>query len=531
MKRLSLSVIFLFSIFAPLYAMGSYSKTELSLVPQEPAKVPNYYCTWFVQNYTVAQGTLETIDPLTGNQGNVAARSHINEDNMVGKQKDGWLYRFHPKARRDLIFIMDHGWQEGGFFTSKLNPEKFPSFAKYDYATRLKELNKIVKDAGWRGLGLWTRGNPSKEKIREMVTWSKKAGILYWKIDGGDTSRYFSTTLSDEIYPELVVEHITGHYPLNGVTDKNRNSQPTVGGPSKFADARQVGNILQKTEVFRNYDVTSTLSVATSLQRAVDIIEHGLEDPANTALINVEDEVIMAAALGCTMGVMRHPEADKRILNGKDIDLFLNGNRNWKQRMDEVARALRWQRIAAPMPASYGTLVRSQENLEDDWHFKLGDTFAPWATNKRYTQFAPAVTARNMPLPLVQSGDVAPYVIAARFPNGAVSVATIGRTSAEKGYYHPLAAVTIHAGVSNERIAVFGKYHSLTIRFDRSLGKAKVLAQDLLASEAEDITRKVKIKGNTITLSGKLIEQIGTREQSEGDLSDPGLVLKVRWEK
>ena len=43
------------------------------------------------------------------------------------------------------------------------------------------------------------------------MEWSKYAGISYWKIDGGnDGGNYYSFKVKEEIYPELVLEYITG---------------------------------------------------------------------------------------------------------------------------------------------------------------------------------------------------------------------------------------------------------------------------------------------------------------------------------
>ena len=45
-------------------------------------------------------------------------------------------------------------------------------------------------------------------------------------------------------------------------------------------------------------------------------------------LLNVEDEVYVAAAMGCTMVIMRHPLIGMR--PGEDTDLFFNGSRRTK---------------------------------------------------------------------------------------------------------------------------------------------------------------------------------------------------------
>lgn len=54
-----------------------------------------------------------------------------------------------------------------------------------------------------------------------------------------------------------------------------------------------------------------------------------------------------------------------------------------------------------------------------------------------------------------------------------------------------------------------------------------ILAQDILADQAKDITGQVTIKGHTITLPGNLIEHIGLEKASFGDKSDPGMVISI----
>ena len=50
---------------------------------------------------------------------------------------------------------------------------------------------------------------------------------------------------------------------------------------------------------------------------------------------------------------------------------------------------------------------------------------------------------------------------------------------------------------------------------------------DLLAEQAEDIKGRVRILGKRITLPGALIDQIGTAAKDEGDISAPGMVLRL----
>lgn len=133
-----------------------------------------------------------------------------------------------------------------------------------------------------------------------------------------------------------------------------------------------------------------------------------------------------------------------------------------------------------------------------------------------------------MPLPRVSSKGDTPFVIASRNPNGAVSVATQERNSIEKGFYFPVADVSIEVGNGNYPIGIFGKYKSLRLNFTKNITGLKVYAQDLAGSTATDITKLVSMKGNSILMPGGLIDKIGLSAASDNDISAPGLVLMLQ---
>jgi len=62
------------------------------------------------------------------------------------------------------------------------------------------------------------------------------------------------------------------------------------------------------------------------------------------------------------------------------------------------------------------------------------------------------------------------------------------------------------------------------------LGSVKhIWAQDLLAEKAIDIYPDVKIDGSTLIIPGDLIDKIGTSAGDEGDISAPGMVVRVEF--
>ena len=143
-------------------------------------------------------------------------------------------------------------------------------------------------------------------------------------------------------------------------------------------------------------------------------------------------------------------------------------------------------------------------------------------------QGAPAIMSRNIALPGVKTHGEVPYVLASKFPNGAVCIATEGRAKPNQSWIHPRADIMLNEVDVNQPIGIFGHYNTLSLDFQEVLPrKFSVVAQDLLSTNAMDITEKVSISGSMVKISGELIDEIGTMENSNGDISVPGLVLKV----
>jgi hypothetical protein len=91
----------------------------------------------------------------------------------------------------------------------------------------------------------------------------------------------------------------------------------------------------------------------------------------------------------------------------------------------------------------------------------------------------------------------------------------------------PLANISVVVGGAR-RVGVFGQYASLRLRLSAPLGKRRVWAQDLAGDHAVDITARVRVEGESITLPGRLIKEIGLSAATPGDLSEPGLILELR---
>ena len=286
--------------------------------------------------------------------------------------------------------------------------------------------------------------------------------------------------------------------------------------------------LLRNADTFRTYDVTPLLATTTTLRRVHDILQRTSEHAEFRAILNLQDDVNAAAALGCLAAVKRHPHYGERTYQGQDIHFQMRGKRMVQRRMDEAERFAIWQRIAPAFPAGSGTYVASEESLTDSCLYKAGDTWFSQAYGKTVYQDAPAIMARNMPLPEVVVESDAPYVMASRYPNGPYCVATEGRVAPDDQWYYPRAHVAIRVADSTEPVGVFGHYASLKIETEGDLTAVHhSWAQDLLADAAVNILPQVKIAERTMTIPGDLIDEIGTSAGTKGDNSVPGLVIQI----
>src|SRR5580765_4693148 len=98
-------------------ALGApHRKAERNLIPSQPGKAPNYWCTWAAQNYMYGHH-LRQLDPsiLEGDSGGALAREAIGEQELFGI--NGWAKSFYPQVRSDAYLLLDDGWETGGTAT------------------------------------------------------------------------------------------------------------------------------------------------------------------------------------------------------------------------------------------------------------------------------------------------------------------------------------------------------------------------------------------------------------------------------
>lgn len=361
----------------------------------------------------------------------------------------------------------------------------------------------------------------------QRLQWSAYAGIKYWKVDWGlrAHSYEFRKTLNDlakKEAPQLIIEHMASLPPINN-PDNRMNIE----------SGRHGSKLVAFSDVFRTYDVTGQLSTSSTLDRLAYYFNNTNPRIEGRGLLHCEDEVYMGAALGAVLGVMRFP-ATQSFIDSHPFFYFNSGerflkSRNYYKKMAEVTRAINWQKIMPAFSVYESAFSMDKTILTDSWNFVKGETWDQGMVGKTISQGAPASVSRGILLPQVISDGLKPFVVASQDKNGSVAVATIGRTSHEKGYEVQKVDVKITIKHSLEqKIGIFGYYKNLTLVFDKSIAKKAIWAQDLAASKAINITKQVKVQGNTITIPGSIIEKIGKMAQLESDLSEPGLVILVK---
>lgn len=490
-------------------------KTSENLIPDITNPSPDYYCTWQTQLYATNDGKP------------VKQRENICEKSLFCKEKPfGWAY-FYEKARKDLILVMDDSWDvplngdENYYGSLLLNPEKFPSFTGNNIAPEesYKLLADKLREIGWKSLGGWVCAQESSlypettedEYWIKRLKWSEKAGFTYWKVDWGKKAGIFEfrknlSQLSHKYAPSVVIENA------------------------------MVKDVIPYSDVYRTYDVQAIMSIPMTMEKLRVFFNSEPPKDGFKGIINCEDEAYMAASLGCTMGIMRHPYVGS-LPNGKPDPSCPDLHRRIKTKIAEVTRAVRWHRIAPAFGVDKYNTYFSEQTLTDSWHFKDMDAeiegwwFKTDMINSCFkdgvlTKQGMAAISRNISLPKVipdGKGDI-PYVTASKNPNGVISIATCGRTR-ERQYWIPLCSIEINGGMA-DTFGIFGEYKELIINFDKERSVNKILAEDLAGDYAYDITDKVKFTGNKVIISGDIIHNIGTSEQEIDDTSEPGMVLK-----
>ena len=501
---MSLQTKLVLILFYNLFSLACYSQKKAgSLVPDQPSLAPDYFCTWNIQGY------------VTNYKPSKVMRQSMTEQNIFGNGAcQNWAGMF-SKLHKDLYLVLDDDWEtplngDKSYYGSLIIDDgRFPSLSGYLPEQKLVMLSAKTKAMGWKGLGLWIcaqeaprlKTTDSLAYWTERLNWMKTAGIRYWKVDWGEDSkkatwRTWLSELGHKVAPDLIVEQAM---------------TPAV---------------LSTADVYRTYDVENIIAIPHTIDRIGKLLK-ALPQGEAVSVINCEDEPYIAAGTGSAIGIMRH-EFNGNLPDGSQDYAFPPVGRDLKSRLDEVTRCVMWHRIAAPFGINKTNVYVDTTLLHDYW--LMGDRESWMAEHgKGYkNEFqAPAVITRGLEVPIVkmEKGDtLRPFILASRYPNGAIAIASVGRTIGRK-YLTPRADVVLKVNSLDKPFGIFGHYKTLTLHTDSHIRYSHIYAQDLAGATPTEITSQVRHIGNKFTLPGTLIDKIGLSAASKGDKSEPGLVL------
>ena len=501
--------------------------TLVELLRANAAPAPNYWCTWATQGSTLGQNMKAGKVAFAGDQGVPLQRDNLNEDVLFGE--NGWAKRLYPNERCDLYLLLDAGWDlpygtqtHGADMALRgacvPDEARFPSL-KGSPAERLRALNEKVKACGWRGLGVWLpchtqgefpgrEGKPGRafplDEARKV--WTEKlqicreAGVGYWKVDWGLHTwdcefRGLMTELKNKIHPALTIEHcwVPG-VPLNGIRiseDGQVKGSGRLFGYGVWSEKRADQlRTLAVSDVFRTYDVIAPFEKVTTLERCA-YYSTLAEERKLPVLFNVEDEPLIGMGLGHVLGIMSNGMVGSGVVT------------------NDVCVALAWQKLAPPFGHDTASATRfSEEVFEDEWTYS--DRDCSWftaAANKTIRQSAPAVVMRGLSLPTVKADGPKPFVCGAQYPNGAIALAFLPRTTGGKCRVDCLADIVLDAKLESGRpFGLFGRFKSVTLKGGVAKG-LRIQARQLPHGRPWDAT-------------------VQCRPQPDGSLLIPGSVLE-----
>lgn len=473
----------------------------MNLIPEKPQSLTyNYYCTFNSQSVWNTDKKISSI---------IEIRNRLNSEFLFGK--DGVLEAHDKNIRGDMLVLLDDGWDvppgiehtetNCGIFGSMIaDDEKFPEFAKMSPSEKLKGLSDKIKSMGYAGLGLWVPANHYGEKYRENrekcfadadIFWSGRAkmcayaDVKYLKVDWGYHGRdvEYRMLITDKMKkysPSAFTEHVIGIY------DQPYDPSPAAQNSDDFMQFMQLAKkTVCISDFYRTYDVLDEFSEATTLMRLAKLADiHARAADEYKGIINVEDNPVIAAALGMTMGIMRHKN---------------------KPRYNDVTDALIWQRLAPPAKFDPSKLKYSPKLICDSYSFHGNLNEWPYIGSETISQYAPSVMSVNAPLAEVCCTDeYTPFVLNSKNEiTGAYTVAVIPVNRNNEKYTAPV-DITVRGASVLHPIGIFGDFKILTVHFNESAEGKKIYVQPLGGNDAVPVTEQIKTNGAALQIPGSL---------------------------
>lgn len=484
---------------------------KVNFIPAKGSENGNYLCTWSMQ-HAVADS-----ENICGNNIPERQRNALNEETLFSEK----LYHpYEREYREGLFFLLDDGWDVpygtdatvsmARFGLCEPDAEKFARLGNTS-EQRLSEIVRRIKSMGYAGVGLWISpqrcGLPDFAGVEgDRAYWEEKAelshsaGIRYWKVDWGRNSktvgyREMMTECVRKYAPGLLIEHAREIGPFSSdFIDRTKTIASEMCERIEYADFLRTYDVKEPFADIETFNRVNTLLKGADLSR----IRHGAK-----GFINVESQPLVAAGLGFNVGIM--------------------------QNSYEMKALLRWQRICPPFSVLNGEYITSAETVTDRLRF---DRDPSWWTKRQWTEFSltlPRSAARNARLPKVEADGEKPVVLVCAHPeNDALAVATLRRNIDPNSRLIAAADITVYPQSLKTTVGVFGYYRSLTLEFPEKLPKgSSVWAQCLLSSTAVNITEKVDLHSNSVTIDGLLLRRLGHIPDDSSAAHEPVLIIKI----
>lgn len=474
---------------------GSESFATSAPVARQPL-LPDYWCTWGMQNRLPISEADRKAPAFAGDQGAFRARDNLNERTLFGAQ--GWATGMCEDFRQHLFFVLDDGWDVpygshpvqdiGRFGFLEPWPERFASCGETARA-RLTTINARLRDAGWQGAGLWIAAQRQgdlkgslasgvRDFYRRKLELSAVSGIRYWKVDWGlraqsNEFRRMVSELAREICPDLIVEHCPFAMGVFNAQRPNPSKGDEFVGSGRCEvspDDAALVERLRFSDVIRTYDVLGRFASVTTLDRVV-AYSRIIDAHRFGARLNVEDDPVIGAVLGHSFGIMRS------VRKGVDSDVWLT-----------CRRASSWHVLAPPFGGEAGFATRvSADVLFETCRFGDREGWYQPAWGHVLRQGAPAVVARGTGLPTIRPcASGRPYVLVGRNPNGAVGVGVLPRICAEGTQETPPVEITLAEPLgAGAPLAVFGSAAVVHVPFKGRV--TQVAAADLADGKPQPV--------------------------------------------
>lgn len=487
------------------------STNRRSLIPPPSDELTgDYFCSWRMQKEAAKKYGLrgrwksETRDTMTSNF-------------LFGKDAD--LHPLPKEERRDLIYLLDDGWDvpfgtpdipgKAKIFGSlEADAERFSDLGRTP-EKRLRKLCENIRNLGYGATGLWIaceyQGENSEDIYRfyaEHAKLHEAAGVRYWKVSRG-------THEDDTSYQEIISQAVRKNAKEIRVGHRISEALPS-GRKSKDQlcpeEIREITSVLSHADVARIRLVLTPFGDTVLIRRLHEVfsVAKTCKDANPDAQVLADTRPYLAAVFGCAFEMIC-ADAEERI-------------------------ALRFHRLSPPFSVGEADYRYSTQRLIDRLYIEMPKKSGGMSSAPAYfEESAPATMSRGCPLPTVRATGDVPFVVASKNPRTHVyAIGTFPRNIDPNPQITPLADVELEVEGDSVTLGVFGIFDSLTLVYRTVIPTDTViLIQDFLDNEYQTITQKAVIAENKIRFSGTDLRTYGRSSQTFYNERSPACLIQI----